>query len=134
MAVEHDEIGIWSEVKFAIIKKYAAAYTTVMEAQRRERISRLRWLYIDGYAGSGHHVSKTSGDLVEGSPLIALNTNPAFHEYHFIDTPWIANFVTRDVPLFRDGYLELTDAPGFGIELDRELCRKYRVAGDLPID
>ena len=57
-----------------------------MEAQRRERISRLRWLYIDGYAGSGHHVSKTSGDLVEGSPLIALNTNPPFHEYHFIDS------------------------------------------------
>jgi three-Cys-motif partner protein len=86
VAVEHDEIGIWSEVKLAIIKKYAAAYTTVMEAQRRERISRLRWLYIDGYAGSGHHVSKTSGDLVEGSPLIALNTNPPFHEYHFIDS------------------------------------------------
>jgi three-Cys-motif partner protein len=86
VAVEHDEIGIWSEVKLAIIKKYAAAYTTVMEAQRRERISRLRWLYIDGYAGSGHHISKTSGDLVEGSPLIALNTNPPFHEYHFIDS------------------------------------------------
>lgn len=86
MAVEHDEIGIWSEVKLAIIKKYATAYTTVMEAQRRERISRLRWLYIDGYAGSGHHISKTSGDLVEGSPLIALNTNPPFHEYHFIDS------------------------------------------------
>lgn len=86
MAVEHDEIGIWSEVKLAIIKKYAAAYTTVMEAQRREKISRLRWIYIDGYAGSGHHVSKTSGDLVEGSPLIALNTNPPFHEYHFIDS------------------------------------------------
>jgi three-Cys-motif partner protein len=86
VAVEHDEIGIWSEVKLAIIKKYAAAYTTVMEAQRRERFLRMRWLYIDGYAGSGHHISKTRGDLVEGSPLIALNTNPPFHEYHFIDS------------------------------------------------
>ena len=86
MAVEHDEIGIWSEVKLAIIKKYAAAYTTVMEAQRRERFPRLRWLYIDGYAGSGHHVSKERGDLIEGSPLIALNTKPPFHEYHFIDS------------------------------------------------
>jgi len=86
VAVEHDEIGIWSEVKLAIIKKYAAAYTTVMEAQRRERFPRLRWLYIDGYAGSGHHVSKERGDLIEGSPLIALNTKPPFHEYHFIDS------------------------------------------------
>ena len=36
--------------------------------------------------GPGHHISKTRGDLVEGSPLIALNTNPPFHEYHFIDS------------------------------------------------
>jgi three-Cys-motif partner protein len=86
VAVEHDEIGIWSEVKLAIIKKYAAAYTTVLESQRRDHYPRLRWFYIDGYAGSGHHVSKTRGDLVEGSPLIALNTNPPFHEYHFIDS------------------------------------------------
>lgn len=84
MAVEHDEIGVWSEVKLAIIEKYAAAYTTVMEAQRR-KIGRLRWLYIDGYAGSGHHISKRRNELVKGSPLIALNTNPPFHEYHFID-------------------------------------------------
>lgn len=86
MALEHDRIGIWSEVKLAIIKKYAAAYTTVMESQRRTRFPRLRWFYIDGYAGSGHHVSKTRRDLVEGSPLIALNTKPPFHEYHFIDS------------------------------------------------
>ncbi|MBZ5678166.1 MAG: three-Cys-motif partner protein TcmP [Acidobacteriia bacterium] len=86
MDFEHDEIGIWSEVKLAIIKKYAAAYTTIMEAQRRDRFPRMRWLYIDGYAGSGHHMSKTRKELVEGSPLIALNTNPPFHEYHFIDS------------------------------------------------
>jgi three-Cys-motif partner protein len=46
----------------------------------------LRWIYIDAYAGPGYHLSKTSGELVEGSPLIALNTSPPFHEYHFIDT------------------------------------------------
>jgi hypothetical protein len=37
----------------------------------------MRWFYIDGYAGSGHHVSRERGDLIEGSPLIALNTKPA---------------------------------------------------------
>ncbi len=86
MDVEYDEIGIWSEVKLDIIKKYASAYATIMDAQRRERIPSLRWIYIDAYAGPGYHLSKTSGELVEGSPLIALNTKPPFHEYHFIDT------------------------------------------------
>lgn len=55
-------------------------------------------------------------------------------EYHFIETDWIGEFVKRDVPLFRDGHLELTDAPGFGIELNVPLCKKYRVAGDLLLD
>ena len=86
VAIEYDEIGIWSEVKLAIIKKYASAYAKIMEAQRRERIPSLRWLYIDAYAGPGSHLSKTSGELVDGSPLIALKTTPPFFEYHFIDT------------------------------------------------
>ena len=63
--IRHDEIGIWSEVKLAIIKKYAAACTTIMEAQRRDRLPSLRWLYIDGYAGSDHHISKTRKELIE---------------------------------------------------------------------
>jgi three-Cys-motif partner protein len=86
VAVEYDEIGIWSEVKLAIIKEYASAYARIMESKRREEISRLRWIYIDAYAGPGYHLSKTTGDVVKGSPLIALNTDPPFHEYHFIDT------------------------------------------------
>ena len=86
MGVGYDEIGIWSEVKLAIIREYASAYSTIMEAYRRERIRSLRWIYIDAYAGPGYHLSRTSGEMVEGSPLIALSTNPPFHEYHFIDT------------------------------------------------
>ena len=86
MAVEYDEIGIWSEVKLAIVREYAAAYSTIMEGWRRDNINRLSWIYIDAYAGPGYHLSKTTGETVEGSPLIALNTIPPFHEYHFIDT------------------------------------------------
>ena len=86
MPAEYDEIGIWSEVKLAIIREYASAYARIMEAQRRDRIRSLFWIYIDAYAGPGYHLSKTSGELVEGSPLIALSTNPPFNEYHFIDS------------------------------------------------
>lgn len=86
MAVEYDEIGIWSEVKLAIIKEYASAYARILDATRRDKIPNLRWLYIDAYAGPGFHLSKATGETVEGSPLIALNTSPSFSEYHFIDT------------------------------------------------
>ncbi len=85
MAVQYDEIGIWSEVKLAIIKEYASAYAKILDKSRKESISSLRWHYIDAFAGPGVHLSKTSGEMVEGSPLIALNTVPSFSAYHFID-------------------------------------------------
>jgi len=82
---EYDEIGIWSEVKLAIIKKYAAAYTKIMQSQRTN-IPSLSWIYVDAYAGPGYHFSKERQEFVEGSPLIALNTDPPFDQYHFIDS------------------------------------------------
>jgi len=83
--IEYDEIGIWSEVKLAIIKEYAAAYSKILDASRKKSVSGLRWLYIDAFAGPGLHLSRATGDVVEGSPLIALKTTPSFSEYHFID-------------------------------------------------
>jgi three-Cys-motif partner protein len=82
---EFDEIGIWSEVKLAIIREYASAYARILDATRRDKIPRLKWLYIDAYAGPGIHLSKTTKEVVDGSPQIALKTSPAFSEYHFID-------------------------------------------------
>ncbi len=55
-------------------------------------------------------------------------------EYHFIETPWIGEYVRRDGPLFSDGHVVLTDAPGFGLELDREVCRKHLAPGEALFD
>ncbi|MBL9216787.1 MAG: mandelate racemase/muconate lactonizing enzyme family protein [Opitutaceae bacterium] len=55
-------------------------------------------------------------------------------EYHFIETPWIGEFVRRDVPLFRDGQVVLSDAPGLGVELDREVCRRHLAPGESLFD
>ena len=63
MGIEYDEIGIWSEVKLAIIKEYASAYARIMDAQRRERIRSLRWIYIDAYAGRAIIYRKRAASL-----------------------------------------------------------------------
>lgn len=76
-----DEIGYWSEVKLDIVRKYASAYSTVLAKHPEIK----RYLYIDGFAGAGTHVSKTTGRDVAGSPVIALSTTPRFSELHFID-------------------------------------------------
>lgn len=75
-----DEIGHWSEIKLEIIKKYAKAYSTILNKQ-----SRLYYIYIDAFAGAGIHISKESGKFVPGSPLNALWIDPPFKHYHFID-------------------------------------------------
>ena len=55
-------------------------------------------------------------------------------EYHFIETPWIGEYVRRDGPLFSDGHVVLTEAPGLGVELDREVCRKHLAPGETLFD
>ena len=77
-----DEIGYWSEIKLDIIRDYARAYSTILSAQKRVS---LHHVYIDAFAGAGVHKSKKTGAEVSGSPVIAVNTQPPFKEYHFID-------------------------------------------------
>ena len=79
--VRYDEIGYWSEIKLDIVRKYAKAYSTVLAKQKEIR----KYIYIDAFAGAGVHISKQTGEFVVGSPLNALNVQPAFNEYHFID-------------------------------------------------
>lgn len=76
-----DKIGVWSEIKLEIIKDYANAYTRIMKGQPWCK----GYAYIDAFAGAGIHISKTTGEFIEGSPLNALNITPPFTEYHFID-------------------------------------------------
>jgi len=63
-----DEIGSWSEVKLSIIKEYCSAYSTILTKQPHP----FHHIYIDAFAGSGQHISKSSGKLIPGSRLNAL--------------------------------------------------------------
>ena len=79
MAVEIDEIGYWSEIKLDILGKYARPYNQILRAHD------LHPLYIDGFAGAGHHVAKGSDRVIEGSPTRALSLDLPFEGFHFID-------------------------------------------------
>ena len=76
-----DEVGLWTEVKLDILREYSRAYAQILHKQPAIR----HYAYIDGFAGAGTHLSKTSGQAIPGSPSIALQTDPPFSHYHFID-------------------------------------------------
>lgn len=80
--LKYDEIGYWSEIKLDIIKEYASAYSRIMSSQTSPQFYHL---YVDAFAGSGKHISKSTGEFVSGSPENALLVEPPFREYHFID-------------------------------------------------
>jgi len=80
--IKHDEIGCWSEIKLDIIKEYASAYSRILSSQRTPSFHHV---YIDGFAGTGQHRSKETGEPISGSPLNALSLDPPFNEYYFID-------------------------------------------------
>jgi three-Cys-motif partner protein len=77
--IRFDEIGCWSEVKLDIIRKYATAYSRILSMKR------IHHAYIDGFAGSGLHLSRTRQDFVPGSPLNALHVDPPFQRYYLVD-------------------------------------------------
>jgi three-Cys-motif partner protein len=79
--VRFDEIGYWSEIKLDIVREYAQKYSTILANQDLIQ----RYIYIDAFAGAGIHISKQTGEYIPGSPLNALNVQPPFNEYHFID-------------------------------------------------
>jgi len=76
-----DEVGYWTEVKLEIVRKYAQAYSTIMDRQAAIR----GHIYIDAFAGPGVHIAKRTQELIPGSPLNALNIAPPFSEFHFVD-------------------------------------------------
>src|SRR6266446_6565287 len=77
-----DEIGLWSEVKLDILKRYAVEYSKILSNQRNPSFFHV---YIDAFAGAGFHLSGRTGEMVLGSPLNALLVRPPFREYHLID-------------------------------------------------
>jgi len=66
-------------VKLDILREYAGPYSQIVARNA------FHHRYIDAYAAGGSHVSRTTGEVVPGSPLVALSTTPPFLEYHFID-------------------------------------------------
>lgn len=85
--------GDWTEAKLAVLGKYLRAYTTALSKQ-----SQWRKMYVDAFAGTGHREDKRAieelipelseneaREFLKGSATIALETEPAFDRYLFIE-------------------------------------------------
>ncbi len=87
--------GDWTEEKLVRIKKYLSAYTNALSKQT------FRTAYIDAFAGTGYRqlrqerspteymfpefAEKDAQSFLQGSAQIALQTQPRFSKYFFIE-------------------------------------------------
>ncbi len=74
-----DEVGYWTEIKLDILREYAEPYSQILRSKE------FTYWYIDAFAGAGKHISRRTGEEIPGSPLNALNVEPSFDKFHFID-------------------------------------------------
>jgi three-Cys-motif partner protein len=85
MGRREDVIGKWSEEKLELLEKYLRAYARIMSSQKRKRRWPEAFHYIDAFAGSGQARAKDEERYIEGSPLRALQCDPPFDCYWFIE-------------------------------------------------
>jgi three-Cys-motif partner protein len=96
MQTEHYFGGTWTQDKLNRLSKYLTAYINIFKVNKRARF--FSTYYIDAFAGTGYRIStiqmpeqtlfsdSEALEYQQGSAAIALNIDPAFDHYIFIDT------------------------------------------------
>lgn len=79
---------------------------------------------------SPHNISSPVGTLASVHVCASIPNFLAL-EWHAASVPFFDELVTGIAkPIIRDGYIEVTDSPGIGIELDLDACRRYARRGE----
>jgi three-Cys-motif partner protein len=77
------EAGPWAKDKLYYLERYLAQFIVAM------RSSNLKWRaihYIDLFAGSGKSRVRRGGEILLGSPLLALTSSKPFDRYFFAES------------------------------------------------
>ncbi len=96
MSLTHQFGGEWTEEKLNRLRQYLDAYMKIFSAN--PRAAKLKTIYVDAFAGTGYRSlpQKADKDLPlfededavsfqRGSAYIALETEPSFDQYIFIE-------------------------------------------------
>ncbi|WP_176636997.1 three-Cys-motif partner protein TcmP [Desulfolutivibrio sulfoxidireducens] len=72
-----------------LLRKYLSTYTSILHQARKKPRNGAPWPksidYIDAFAGSVTPQDKETQEYIDGSPMVAIKTNPGFDSFHFID-------------------------------------------------
>ena len=78
-----DEVGDWSKQKLGLLHDYLHAYTTILKSPKQSWCRAIH--YVDGFAGTGEVQDRETRRFLDGSPRVALRTEPPFDKFAFIE-------------------------------------------------
>ncbi len=90
------------------------------------KIANLAELYYIPFAP--HNVSSPIGTMASAH-VCASVPNFLVLEWHWNERPYWRTIIKEKEDIIKDGYIELTDRPGIGVELDEEVARQYQYPG-----
>lgn len=139
-----DVIGAWSEEKLEFLRRYLVAYTSIMTVLKKQGKFK-EFAYVDAFAGSvtpeakrtlrtdpkrpalpgfGDEAREAEIEYVDGSPLVALKTEPPFDVYCLNDKNQ-ARIREKIVPLGKQ-------FPGRRIEVTHGDCNEFLLNDIVP--
>ncbi len=71
-----------------------------------------------------HNLCSPVGTIASGHVCAAIRTFVTL-ESDSVELPYWQDIIQHDGPIYQDGYLVLDNKPGFGIELNEDVCRKH---------
>ncbi|HIJ71086.1 MAG TPA: mandelate racemase/muconate lactonizing enzyme family protein [Planctomycetes bacterium] len=71
-----------------------------------------------------HNLCSPVGTVASGHACAAIRSFITL-ESDSVELEYWSDIIKREGPFYKDGYLEVSDKAGFGIELDEKVCRKH---------
>lgn len=90
------------------------------------KIANLAELYYIPFAP--HNVSSPIGTMASAH-VCASVPNFLVLEWHWNERPYWSTIIKEKEDIIKGGYIEMTDKPGIGVELDEEVARQYQFPG-----
>ena len=90
------------------------------------KIANLAELYYMPFAP--HNVASPIGTLASGH-VCASVPNFLVLEFHWLHRDYWTTIIKEKTDIIRNGYIELSDRPGIGVELDEAVARQYQFPG-----
>jgi len=75
-----------------------------------------------------HNMCTPVGTIASGHACTAIRSFLGL-ESDSVELPYWQDIIQRDGPVYKDGYLEIQNKPGLGIELNEAVCRKHLSEG-----